>query len=93
MGFLRPYRWSLLLSTGLAVGAQFAGMTIPWIVGKVIDEAIPNRDSSLLGLLVVLAIIFGLLKALLMLGRRLIAGRQALGVDGAHILHRRRPLF
>jgi ATP-binding cassette subfamily B protein len=81
MGFLKPYRWSLALSTALAVGAQFSGMTIPWITGKVIDDAIPNENGRLLGLLVGLVVVFGLLKALLMLGRRLIAGRQALGVE------------
>ena len=81
MGFLRPYRWSLVVSTALAVGAQFAGMTIPWITGKVIDDAIPERDGQLLGFLVALVVVFGLLKAVLMLGRRLIAGRQALGVE------------
>ena len=81
IGFLRPYRWSLLVSTALAVGAQFAGMTIPWLTGKVIDDAIPDRDGRLLGLLVGFVVVFGLLKALLMLGRRLIAGRQALAVE------------
>ena len=81
MGFLKPYRWSLVVSTVLAVGAQFAGMTIPWITGKVIDDAIPDRDGRLLGLLVGLVVVFGLVKALLMLGRRLIAGRQALAVE------------
>ena len=81
MGFLKPYRWSLLASTILAVAAQFAGMAIPWLTGKVIDDALPDRDGRLLGLLVGLVVLFGLLKALLMLGRRLIAGRQALGVE------------
>ena len=81
MGFLRPYRWSLVVSTVLAVGAQFAGMTIPWLTGKVIDDAIPDRDGRLLGLIVGLVVVAGLVKAVLMLGRRLIAGRQALAVE------------
>lgn len=81
LGFLKPYRWSLFISTLLAVGAQFAGLTIPWITGKVIDDALPDGDGKLLALLVGLVVVFGLLKALLMLGRRLIAGRQALAVE------------
>ena len=81
MGFLKPYKWSLLASTLLAVAAQFAGMAIPWLTGKVIDDALEERDGQLLALLVGLVVVFGLIKALLMLGRRLIAGRQALGVE------------
>jgi ABC-type multidrug transport system fused ATPase/permease subunit len=81
VGFLKPYRWSLVVSSLLAVAAQFAGLTIPWLTGKVIDDAIPEKDGQLLALLVGLVIVFGVLKALLMLGRRLIAGRQALAVE------------
>jgi len=81
IGFLKPYRWSLFVSSLLAVAAQFAGLTIPWLTGKVIDDAIPEKDGQLLALLVGLVMVFGVLKALLMLGRRLIAGRQALAVE------------
>ncbi len=81
IGFLKPYRRSLFLSTLLAVAAQFAGLTIPWLTGKVIDDALPNSDGQLLAQLVGLVVVFGVLKALLMLGRRLIAGRQALAVE------------
>jgi ABC-type multidrug transport system fused ATPase/permease subunit len=71
----------LVVSSLLAVAAQFAGLTIPWLTGKVIDDAIHEKDGQLLALLVGLVIVFGMLKALLMLGRRLIAGRQALAVE------------
>jgi hypothetical protein len=43
IGFLRPYRRSLALSILLAVGSQAAGMSIPWLIGDVIDDAIPGR--------------------------------------------------
>jgi ATP-binding cassette subfamily B protein len=81
LGFLRPYRWSLAASTLLAVLAQFAGMTIPWLTGKAIDGPIPERDGSGLALLVGLVVVFGTVKAVLMLFRRLLSGRQALGVE------------
>jgi len=81
LGFLRPYRVSLAASVVLAVGAQAAGMTIPWLTGRVIDDALPDRDHGLLVLLVALVAVFGLARALLMVGRRFIAGRQALGVE------------
>ncbi len=81
IGFLAPYRGSLLASIALAVAAQFAGLTIPWLIGTTIDGALPSSDGSKLALLVGLVVAFGALKALLMLGRRLISGRQALAVE------------
>jgi ABC-type multidrug transport system fused ATPase/permease subunit len=81
MGFLRPYRLALGVSVVLALGAQAAGMTIPWLTGKVVDDALPGGDEGQLALLVGLVVAFGSLKAILMVGRRLIAGRLALGVE------------
>ena len=81
LGFLRPYRWSLTVSILLAIGAQAAGMAIPWLTGEVIDHAIPGEDGGRLALLVGLVAAAGLLKALFLLGRRFIAGKQSLGVD------------
>jgi ATP-binding cassette subfamily B protein len=81
IGFLRPYRRSLALSILLAVGSQAAGMSIPWLIGDVIDHAIPEEDASQLALLVGLVALAGLVKALLLVGRRFIAGRQSLAVD------------
>jgi ATP-binding cassette subfamily B protein len=81
LGFLRPYRWSLLASALLAIGAQVSGLAIPALTGKIIDEAIPNEDGERLALLVGLVAAAGLVKAALLVGRRLIAGRQALGVE------------
>jgi ABC-type multidrug transport system fused ATPase/permease subunit len=81
LGFLRPYRWSLLASIVLAVGSQAAGLAIPWLTGRVIDGALPDRDGNLLAVLVVLVALAGLAKALQLVARRFIAGRQALGVE------------
>ena len=46
-----------------------------------IDEAIQPRDSHALQILIAAILGLGLLKAALMVGRRLISGRQALGVE------------
>ena len=81
LGFLRPYRWSLAASVVLAIGSQAAGLSIPWLTGYAIDHALPGRDGDLLTLLVVLVVLAGLAKALMLVGRRFIAGRQALGVE------------
>jgi ABC-type multidrug transport system fused ATPase/permease subunit len=81
LGFLRPYRWSLVVSVVLAVGSQVAGLAIPWLTGKVIDDGIRPHDTRTLVILVSLIAIAGLVRALMLVGRRFIAGRQALGVE------------
>ena len=81
LGFLRPYRWSLAVSVVLAVGSQVAGLAIPWLTGKVIDDGIRPHDTRTLVILVSLIAIAGLVRALMLVGRRFIAGRQALGVE------------
>ncbi len=79
--FLRPYRRSLALSILLAVGSQAASMAIPWLTADVIDHAIPESNGHKLALLVGLVVLAGTLKALLLVGRRFIAGKQSLAVD------------
>ncbi|HEX2504685.1 MAG TPA: ABC transporter ATP-binding protein, partial [Gaiellaceae bacterium] len=81
LGFLRPYKVSLVASFALAIGAQVAGLALPWLTGLVIDEAIAKNDEALLRTLVIAVVVAGLAKALMLLGRRFIAGRQALGVE------------
>ena len=81
LGFLRPYRWSLTASVVLAIGSQAAGLAIPWLTGRVIDDALAQRDENLLELLVTLVALAGLAKALQLCARRFIAGKQALGVE------------
>ncbi|HEY7197642.1 MAG TPA: ABC transporter ATP-binding protein [Gaiellaceae bacterium] len=80
-GFLRPYRRSVVASIVLAIGSQVTGLILPWLTGEVIDEAIPHHDTELLTILVIAVGVAGLAKALMLLGRRFIAGRQALGVE------------
>jgi ATP-binding cassette subfamily B protein len=81
LGFLRPYRWSLLVSVVLAVGAQAAAIAIPAVTGLVIDDALRPQDHEQLRWLIALIVVLGFVRALLMLGRRFISGRQALGVE------------
>ena len=49
LGFLKPYKVSLIISIVLACGSQAAQIAMVWIVGGVIDKAIAPHDSSLLG--------------------------------------------
>ncbi|MGZ4371828.1 MAG: ABC transporter ATP-binding protein [Gaiellaceae bacterium] len=82
LGFLRPYRVGLVVSIVLAVGSQAAAIALIWITGRdVIDQALVDHDTSKLGLAVAAIVVLGLARALFMLGRRIISGRQALDVE------------
>ena len=79
--FLRPYRWSLAVSIVLAVASQAASIGLVLVTGSVIDRAIVPHDRGQLWTLIWIAIGLGVIKALLMMGRRFISGWQALGVE------------
>ena len=80
LGFLRPYRASLLVSSALAIASQIALIFVPVLAGAVINE-LDDPDRSELALLIAAIVVLGILRAALMVGRRLISGRQALGVE------------
>jgi ABC-type multidrug transport system fused ATPase/permease subunit len=81
LGWLRPYKWSMVVSTVLAVASQAASIALVLLTTRVIDEAVRPRDERLLWTFVWLIVAIGVVKALLMVGRRFISGRQALGVE------------
>ncbi|MBD0329090.1 MAG: ABC transporter ATP-binding protein [Thermoleophilia bacterium] len=81
LGFLRPYKWSLAVSVVLAVGSQAAAVAIAFLTGSGLEEAIEGSERRTLVVLAALVLAAGLARALLMVGRRLISGRQALAVE------------
>src|SRR5438552_10875617 len=81
LGFLRPYKVSLVVSIVLAVASQGAQIALVWVTKHVIDDAITPHDSSRLWLYVWAIVGLGVLRAALMAGRRLISGKQALAVE------------
>jgi ATP-binding cassette subfamily B protein len=81
MRFLRPYRWSLIVSSLLAIASQGAAIAVLVLTGLVVDELRGGRDGTRLTILVAAILAVGVAKALLMVGRRFISGRQALGVE------------
>ena len=81
LGFLRPYRWSLALSVVLAVGSQAAAVTIAFLTGAALQGAVEAEELSELWTIALAVLLVGLARALFMVGRRLISGRQALGVE------------
>ncbi|HEY1513503.1 MAG TPA: ABC transporter ATP-binding protein [Gaiellaceae bacterium] len=80
LGFLGSYRFSLVLSILLAVGYQAAGLIATYLTGSVAG-AVKAGERHRLPLLVGAIVVLGVLRALMMAGRRLISGYQALGVE------------
>ncbi len=81
LGFLRPYRWSLVVSIVLAAASQAASLGLIRVTQSVIDDGIRAHDERMVWILVGVAVALGAAKALLLVGRRFISGRQALGVE------------
>jgi ATP-binding cassette subfamily B protein len=82
LGFLRPYRAGLAVSVVLAVGSQAAQVALIWVTGRsVIDEALLKHDTHRLWISVAVIVALGVVRAALMLGRRILSGRQALDVE------------
>ncbi len=81
LGFLRPYRASLIVSTVLAVASQGAAIAAIVLTGAVINELEGEGRGNRIAVLIALIVAVGIAKALFMVGRRFISGRQALGVE------------
>jgi ABC-type multidrug transport system fused ATPase/permease subunit len=80
LGFLRPYRSGVLWSMGLAALAIVGTVAIPWLTGQAVED-IKQGDRSGLELVAVGIAGAGLLRLVLTVTRRLIAGRVSLGVE------------
>jgi ATP-binding cassette, subfamily B, bacterial len=81
LGFLVPYRWSLGVSIVLAAASQAASLALVRVTQSVIDDGIRAHDQRMVWILVGIGVALGLVKALMLVGRRFISGRQALGVE------------
>ena len=81
LGFLKPYKASLAVSTILAVLSQAAAIGIVVLVAAAIDGIEEQRGTGTLAWVVVAIVAVGIVKAALMAGRRIISGRQALGIE------------
>jgi ABC-type multidrug transport system fused ATPase/permease subunit len=81
MTYLRPYKWSLFVSIVLAVLSQAAQFASAFLTGAGLGNAVEQHNKHALKLIVAAVILVGVARALFMAGRRLISGRQALGVE------------
>ena len=80
LGFLRPYRASVISSAVLAALAMVATVAIPDLSGRAIDAIRSHHRGQLLTLALLVAGA-GLVRLALSAGRRLVAGRVSLGVE------------
>jgi ATP-binding cassette subfamily B protein len=71
----------LIVSMVLAVAAQGFGLMIPAFVGSIIDKALPTHDTRTLWIYVSLIVVAGVAKAILMVARRMLAGKTAIDVE------------
>src|SRR5918911_1041123 len=81
LGFLRPYKASLAVSTVLAIASQLSGIALIAVTGRVVDHALRPHDRHELWILIWTLVGLGFAKAVLMSARRLISGRQALAIE------------
>jgi len=81
LGFLRPYTRSLVVSSVLAIASQAASIAVVVLTGIVVNELQGSRDGTTVALEIAAILAIGVVKALLMVVRRLISGRQALAVE------------
>ena len=79
LGFLRPYRRGVIASFALAALAMGAGVLVPFLVGRTIDE-IRGGEQNLWPLAFAIGGA-GLLRLGFSVSRRLVAGRVSLGVE------------
>ncbi len=80
LGFLRPYRRSVLASLSFALLAMVMTVSIPWLTGQAINK-IYQGDKADLKLLAGAVLLAGILRGLLTVIRRFVAGRVSLGVE------------
>src|SRR3954467_8855550 len=80
LGFLRPYRRGVAWSFVLAALAMVATVAIPLLTGRAVD-AISNHDHGALQRAAALIAVAGVLRLVLTVARRWIAGRVSLGIE------------
>jgi ATP-binding cassette subfamily B protein len=80
LGYLRPYKVSMAVSILLSIGSQAAALVAILLTGSV-AAALASHERDRLPWLVGAVLVLGVARALMMAGRRLISGKQALSVE------------
>jgi ABC-type multidrug transport system fused ATPase/permease subunit len=79
LGFLRPYRTGVFISFALAAAAMAAGVAVPYLVGRTVDQ-VREAETNLWPLAAAI-VAAGVLRLAFSVARRLVAGRVSLGVE------------
>ncbi|MGH2891175.1 MAG: ABC transporter ATP-binding protein, partial [Solirubrobacteraceae bacterium] len=80
LGFLSPYRRGVAASFGFAFGALGGTVLIPFLTGRAIDGIQSHHHHELVMLAIAIGVA-GLVRLVLSVLRRLVAGRVSLGVE------------
>jgi ABC-type multidrug transport system fused ATPase/permease subunit len=80
LSFLRPYRRAAIVSLVLAAAAMAATVAIPWLTGLAVDD-IDSGDRDGLTTLALAIAGFTVVRLVLSVARRLVAGRVSLAVE------------
>jgi ATP-binding cassette subfamily B protein len=80
LGFLKPYKRGAAVSLVLAATAMAATVAIPWLTGQAVDKIDGGDRDGLTTLVLVIAGVT-LVRLVLSVARRLVAGRVSLGVE------------
>ena len=80
LGFLRPYKRGVIWSLVLAALAMVCTVAIPWLTGRAVDQ-ISDGDSEGLKMLALAVVGVAVLRLLLSVFRRLVAGRVSLAIE------------
>jgi len=80
LGFLTPYRRAVYWSFALAFGAMVATVLIPYLTGRAIN-AIRAHQHHTLTVLAIVIVVAALVRLVLSVFRRLVAGRVSLAVE------------
>lgn len=89
LGFLSPYRRSVIASMAFALAAMAMTVAIPLLTGQAVNAINAKDGGKSLRLLALAVIGAGLLRLALTVGRRLVAGRVSLAIeyDLRHLLY------
>ena len=80
LGFLRPYKRGVVVSLVLAALAMVCTVAIPWLTGRAVDQ-ISDGDRDGLRMLALAVVGVALLRLVLSVFRRLVAGRVSLAIE------------
>jgi len=91
LGYARPYRFYIILTSALVLVTATMGLVPPLLVRHVIDSSIPNRDTAelylLVGAMVALPVASGLLQVVQNWGNTIIGNRMMFDIRSELFRH------